>query len=308
MRQWNKCAVIRHVWDLLVMKESLWATWITKNKLKKLSFWGITKPLDTSWNWRNLIKLRQSIKDCFSYKLGKGNCSFWFDPWLCGKAICDEYPVISLEDVDIPKIACMMRKMMKFLESSVNLGSSQSILLGITSELNILRCLGGKLFGGSGCIPKHSFIAWLAIKKSLKTRDKLKRWGCIDNENCVFCNNAPESVEHLFFECPELNAVIKAVMEACLINRDWISWRREWSWYGKKTNGKTMLAKIIRLAFMSSIYNVWRGRNCIIFEKEKITGTVIKSWIRNDILLKMFSRRNNSEMFLKLYQNWIRLV
>ncbi|XP_050207652.1 uncharacterized protein LOC126657072 [Mercurialis annua] len=233
-----------------------------------------------------------------SYKLGKGNCSFWFDPWLCGKAICDEYPAISLEEADIPKIACVKdfwrrgswnlpepideqidllwnRIQNNFAidderDDEVSWKFSKSGKFSINSAWDYFRTKypkvpWWKIIWGSGCIPKHSFIAWLAIKKSLKTRDKLKRWGCIDNENCVFCNNAPESVEHLFFECPELNAVIKAVMEACLINRDWISWRREWSWYGKKTNGKTMLAKIRRLAFMSSIYNVWRGRNCIIF-------------------------------------------
>ena len=37
---WNKAAVGKKVWDLPTHKQSLWAVWINRQKLKKLSFWG----------------------------------------------------------------------------------------------------------------------------------------------------------------------------------------------------------------------------------------------------------------------------
>ncbi|XP_055961487.1 uncharacterized protein LOC130015416 [Mercurialis annua] len=64
---------------------------ISMNKFKLLSFWGTTKPLNASWSWRNLIKLRQEMKGCFEYSLGKGELSFWHDPWLKGQAIIEVF-------------------------------------------------------------------------------------------------------------------------------------------------------------------------------------------------------------------------
>ncbi|XP_050229273.1 uncharacterized protein LOC126678417 [Mercurialis annua] len=98
---WNKVAVIRHIWDLLAVKDSLWSLWIIKNKLKMLSFWGITKPFVASWSWRNLVKLRDMIKGCFNYKLGEGNISFWYDPWLDGETVTEVFPEINPVDTDI---------------------------------------------------------------------------------------------------------------------------------------------------------------------------------------------------------------
>ncbi|MDV2888542.1 hypothetical protein RYX45_25605, partial [Alkalihalophilus pseudofirmus] len=51
-------------------------------------------------------------------------------------------------------------------------------------------------------IPKHSFIAWLAIRDSLPTQDRIIQW----KENppdlvCVFCKDILDSCSHLFFGC-----------------------------------------------------------------------------------------------------------
>ncbi|XP_050222198.1 uncharacterized protein LOC126672293 [Mercurialis annua] len=48
MITWNKAALIKHIWGLISLKPSLWATWVNANKLKRLSFWGIEKPYDSS--------------------------------------------------------------------------------------------------------------------------------------------------------------------------------------------------------------------------------------------------------------------
>lgn len=48
---------------------------MTKVKLKRLSFGGITKTPDNSWSWRNLLKLRNVAKSVVVYKLGNGKRS-----------------------------------------------------------------------------------------------------------------------------------------------------------------------------------------------------------------------------------------
>lgn len=51
---WNQVAIMKYIWGLIKEKQTLWAMWVTKVKLKRLSFWGITKQADSSWSWRTL--------------------------------------------------------------------------------------------------------------------------------------------------------------------------------------------------------------------------------------------------------------
>lgn len=47
---WNQIAQLKHIWELIKGKQTLWAIWVAKTKLRRLSFWGITKKADNSWN------------------------------------------------------------------------------------------------------------------------------------------------------------------------------------------------------------------------------------------------------------------
>ncbi|CAN1784955.1 hypothetical protein LINPERHAP1_LOCUS16718 [Linum perenne] len=59
-----------------------------------------------------------------------------------------------------------------------------------------------QLVWGSGCRPRNSFFAWLYSLRRLSTRDRLISWGIPCDPRCVLCSTgAPESHEHLFFDC-----------------------------------------------------------------------------------------------------------
>ncbi|XP_050229139.1 uncharacterized protein LOC126678280 [Mercurialis annua] len=288
-----------------------------------MSLWGITKPLSASLNWRNLIKLRDEFKQGMVYNLGKGEISFWHDPWIEGKALVELYPSACISDADIPKntrvkdvwrrgnwnfpdpfdevtegmwnMIAEKHSIQADREDSISWNFIKNRMFTIKSAMNHIRpqfdeVSWWKVMWRTGCVPRHSFIAWLAVKNKLRTRDKLKRWGTIDIDDCM------------------TGSIFKKVLRACLINREVANWRREWSWFSRKTMGKSILAKIRRIAFMCVIYNIWRARNMIIFEKEDITEAMVTAIIRQEVMLKMFSRRSKSLMFYQLYQNWQRVV
>lgn len=51
-------------------------------------------------------------------------------------------------------------------------------------------------------LPKHNFICWLIMWKRLRVKCKLKQYGIsTDDLCCPLCAAAPETVNHLFFEC-----------------------------------------------------------------------------------------------------------
>ena len=80
--------------------------WVTKNKLRRLTYWGLTKPFNASWNWRHVVNLQKDLKSLVEYKVGNGkDTGFWFEHWLNGKSVNDMFPNINMQDADISKRA-----------------------------------------------------------------------------------------------------------------------------------------------------------------------------------------------------------
>lgn len=65
----------------------------------------------------------------------------------------------------------------------------------------------------------HSCISWMAVRRSLRTKDKLHSWGIIASSICSLCDQLPETLEHLLFECPLSNQVWAAIANLCCIPR-----------------------------------------------------------------------------------------
>ncbi|XP_050238237.1 uncharacterized protein LOC126687724 [Mercurialis annua] len=299
---WNRIAIMKHVWELVVVKDSLWAKWIIKNKLKMLSFWGITKSLVASWSWRNLCKIRQDIKGCFSCDLGKGDLSFWFDPLFQGKAIVDMFPSMSFIDADIPKeakVRDVWRRGDWRLPDPVDdmtegVWDTIKIQLRINDrndavKVNDEKVPWWKLIWSPGCVPRQSFIAWLAVRKKLKTRDKLKKWGCVEENSCVLCNEKSESIEHLFFNCKCTKAVMSKLLYNGNIHRE----------------RKKLATKSEKSGLHSCNLSYLKGQKQGDFEKVVVTDVEIFRMIRQDVLLKLYGRQSNTSLFFQIYKNWL---
>lgn len=111
----------------------------------------------------------------------------------------------------------------------------------------------------SGRIPKHKFIAWVAARKRLHTRDRLISWGLNVPTSCLLCNSTAESSQHLFFNCPFSSAVwsfftSKANVSPPPLFEHCLRWIKDPSRDGN-------IALILKLAFQASIYTIWKERN-----------------------------------------------
>ncbi|XP_050207366.1 uncharacterized protein LOC126656792 [Mercurialis annua] len=295
---WNTAAVMKQVWIMLTDKCSLWPHWVIHNKLKKLSYWGITKPYKASWSWRNLVKLRSIAKDLFEYKVGNGRDTyFWFDPWVHGKSVLDVFPRISIEDADIPKdarIADLYRNgtwilpdaadevtlnAWEFLRNNfiVNSQESDKVMFLKKNHFTIKdtwkfllpdspKVSWYSLLWKGPNIPRYSFITWIAIQKGLNTRNKLFRWGSVNSSRCVLCNDDSETIEHLFFHCKFSDVVWRGVLKGCGIRRDLLRWGREISWFTRKFKGRNLRNRLCRLAFCAAVYYIWIERNDAVFK------------------------------------------
>jgi len=82
LEEWNRAAIMRHIWSLLAKAGSLWVAWVKENLLKGKSFWQIKVPQTCTWSWRKLLKLREEARKVLKFEIGDGrNIHLWVNWW-----------------------------------------------------------------------------------------------------------------------------------------------------------------------------------------------------------------------------------
>lgn len=142
------------------------------------------------------------------------------------------------------------------------------------------------LVWSSSNITRHSVVFWLAFHNKFLTKDKILKGRIIDSNVCVFCKSASEKIEHLFFECTFTKAISGKVLLAVNVRRKPLHWRREVSWFTRKANGKSLLARLRRTTMVARIYTIWRARNCLIFHNKNITEEEVFNQIKEIMIFK----------------------
>ncbi|XP_021774606.1 uncharacterized protein LOC110739587 [Chenopodium quinoa] len=95
-------------------------------------------------------------------------------------------------------------------------------------------------------IPKHSFIAWIAIHDRLRLRNKLFKLGICEDEACLLCGTEPENLHHLDYS----------------IENAWKIWSR-----GLKDPIKK---KVVLAVLTALLYHIWLARNHSYWKKAVI--------------------------------------
>ncbi|XP_074271297.1 uncharacterized protein LOC141595229 [Silene latifolia] len=106
-------------------------------------------------------------------------------------------------------------------------------------------------------LPKVNFINWLFIQGRLLTKDRLAKFGVINDGVCFLCGNMQETSLHLFFECPFSLRCLRLL-------QTWLgfSWTTDIKDNSLKWRGRSLLRKKLILAALASlVYYIWEGRN-----------------------------------------------
>jgi hypothetical protein len=257
LKTWNRAATLKHIWHLLMDKESIWTTWIHANLLRGRSFWHITMPSNPSWSWRKILQSREWCRGWFITIIGNGSStSLWFDYWLPkGKRLIDDYSIQTLmatglswnaqvSDIikegqwDFPRDIHTLHARLSSIpfhpkpwsadhclwkghpSGNFNIKSAWESLCDRRPENNIHQLLWFK-----GHIPRQSFILWLASLGQLRTIDRLHSIGIIRNATCIFCGLHTETHKHLFFECQFSYIVWQTVNDKVIIHWPCLSWQ-----------------------------------------------------------------------------------
>ena len=123
----------------------------------------------------------------------------------------------------------------------------------------------GKRSWGAGiwfsqATPKFAFMAWITMKDRLATMDRVFGWCQGVDTTCVLCNNAPESRNHLFFDCSFSSQLWEHLTRGFLhssFSTNWDAVVRLIITPGMEKQKRFCL----RYAFQTILYKLWRERN-----------------------------------------------
>ncbi|XP_020672051.1 uncharacterized protein LOC110092048 [Dendrobium catenatum] len=273
-----KAAQISFIWFLGTMmynSSSLLASWFSS---RYLSPWKPPPPLASKF-W---------VSICNTALLVKHNCSFnvsssapialHWDPWnTLSKVPIATEPITCIIWKDKSKV-----KFKDFMEEFY-IGSQDSPWENLVWHKNYSL--------------KHSVYVWLALVGGLKTHDALRLRNIVVPELCSLCNNHPESVNHLFFECDYSFSVLEALIPASsgfLFRPTVLQFLQ---WLDSEYLGTSLYKNCFKLVVCCTLYYVWRERNSrrfgndfhsintLIASIKRVINIKLGKWKNRDLLL-----------------------
>lgn len=154
--------------------------------------------------------------------------------------------------------------------------------------------------------PRFQFNLWLIARNRLPTQELLISYGGIDYATCAFCNDVPDSIDHLFFDC-QISASI-AYFWASRCNLPWRPrpWKENLQWATSFLKGNDFFHNLARYSFAAMCYLIWKKRNAIIFRDEAVVLAAMKNHIIKMVKDKAltFSDVPNTPRNRRLERNW----
>ncbi|GKA80680.1 RNA-directed DNA polymerase, eukaryota, reverse transcriptase zinc-binding domain protein [Tanacetum coccineum] len=324
LESWNIALMSKHIWP---QKESLWVKRVNTYKLKGRNFWDVPYK-GASWGWKKILKHRALFRNHIIHKIGNGSdTSLWFDNW---NAICPLSDYISkrniysaglrldceVSDVIVDGKWCWPDELSKSFDALSLIPPpvldpeikdkvvwrnrcGRNGCFSVSEVWNDIRDYGGlvawsKLIWFSQCIPRHSFMVWLAVHGRLKTHDTMKTWESNDNKVCAFCNNVPDSHNHLFFSC-EFPKKIWNRMK-CLVRLDHApnKWQDLVIFMTFRPVNKSIWSILQRLVLGACVYYIWQERNLRIFQRKSRALEDVFNHIKDVVRLRIMSPNVNA--------------
>ncbi|XP_058759560.1 uncharacterized protein LOC131632858 [Vicia villosa] len=121
-----------------------------------------------------------------------------------------------------------------------------------------------KIMYDNGAWPRAKVIIWLAFHGKLATKERLKRFGILDDDICYF-GNAQETQNHLFFDCGVMKSILTQVLDWIKVQHSPGAWEEEINWISLNTKGMGWKAKVLKIAYTETVYNYWLYWNDICF-------------------------------------------
>lgn len=155
-------------------------------------------------------------------------------------------------------------------------------------------------------LPHYQLNLWLITKRRLPTQSLLMSYGRIDAASCPFCNEVPDSINHLFFGCRITSSI--AFFWATRCNLPWTNrtWEETLSWAITLLSGKEFYKRVARFSFGALCHIIWRNRNNILFRGEPLSISAMKKHLLKVVKDKALTFENveDSPRNRRMQRSW----
>ncbi|XP_026416758.1 uncharacterized protein LOC113312217 [Papaver somniferum] len=328
----NVAANIRHIWDLVSGKDTIWTSWVKSNLIKDKYFWSMKIPQDPSWCWRIILDHRELAKKHIGVLLGnevstsflyenwhlKGSLVYWVEPhiletigandnskvvdfistagWVFPDFMEDDTKEV-VKDISLTEFNLAEDDQIFWKSSATGNLSMKDTYYAITDHMP--KPVWENLVWFKNHIPRHSFITWLVLLKILKTRSKLCKWGTISDSSCILCGVVEESEDHLLHECQFSSVIWKGlILKMGIIKSLESSWDAEINWCAQAFTGSNCVVMIKKLVLNNFVYRIWTKRNNRIFRALNGSQDQVSLLIIQDVRFKMLAmqRKENDTL------------
>ncbi|GJW36209.1 RNA-directed DNA polymerase, eukaryota, reverse transcriptase zinc-binding domain protein, partial [Tanacetum coccineum] len=339
LKEWNETLLVKQLWKVIEDKESLWVKWVNVVKLKQKSLWEISLNTNDSWGWKNMLDLRDKIKEFVLYKVGNGEkISIWHDKWceqgplinivsyrsiydarfkpnatvaeliedghwIWPNEWYDKYPV--LKDIQCPSINVSMKDNVLWRNrSGVPIPySTKAVWKDLRGVWPIKKWHNVVWF--SQLNPKHAFVLWIAIQRRLLTQDRIMVWNKDEDLKCSMCKLVADSHKHLFFECVFSAKVWKDMSQLMKLDKHYDSMDEVVQFLESQAPKNKIWRVMNRLILAAVIYYLWHERNGRIFRQESRNESEVCCIIKENIKNKLMSLKvKRSSAVMKVADVW----
>jgi hypothetical protein len=218
----NNCFLVKQLWNIHLKADSIWIRWVHHFYLQDTNIWTTPLQQTSSPLWKSFIKFRDRLLDD------------------CGGQ---------------PAVISMLQSWDNTIKPfSANAYEHLRTKGTPVSWVNVVW--------EPWCLPRHSFILWLALLKRLRTKDRLH---FVDIDvSCVFCQDHEESHDHLFFACSWTSILWMKVKSWLRLNRGMTTINS--AVRGLHLKGKTVVTRMKRVSLSIVVYLIWDESNRRVFE------------------------------------------
>ncbi|GJV56857.1 RNA-directed DNA polymerase, eukaryota, reverse transcriptase zinc-binding domain protein [Tanacetum coccineum] len=303
---WNEVLMTKHLWNVATLKESLWVKWTNINRVRGESIWIIDCDKNASQGWKQILKLRDKMRNHIISKIGDGSSVFlWHDKWWGPDLITKFIPLEVIRNAGFDskmKVKDMVHKG-KFLWCT----KDQKYVSNYTNrvwydwKIENAKVDWHKVIWFSNCTPKHSFIMWIAILGRLTTQERLQKWYPEKQMSCTFCGTCPDSTNHLFFECSYLRTVWSEMKKKAEFNSIPDKWEEIVAFMTKAKHKRSIKSLLRRITLAACVYFIWCERNKRFFTGEKRCSKVLIEEIILHLRIKLASLNVKSTRQIEEY-------
>ncbi|GJR10423.1 RNA-directed DNA polymerase, eukaryota, reverse transcriptase zinc-binding domain protein [Tanacetum coccineum] len=298
-------------------KKFLWNSGDSCKGKAKIAWLDVCKPKDQGGKevfGKCLLSFRQWIGDHIRHKYGMQKYSVWHDKWYNGISLSS---LISKKEVfyagfkDRDSIQDVLNEngwkwpqnWFRLIIMEMRNFSTNTVWKDVRG--NDAKVCWKNVVWHPNCIPKHTFILWLAAKGRLCTQDKLMKWYPNKSYECSLCKKMPYSHDHLFFGCEYAQKFWKMICEIANLKIKANKWDKILEELSNDNDNKSICGVIRKLCLAAGVYLIWQERNLRLFNNQKRNEKELFHSMCEDLRAKLVSIKvKNSKNVLQAEAKW----